>query len=97
LAVGQRGHGLVEIEPLSQAEQADEALMMGLRLTEGLDVGRLAALAGLAPDPAIVGRLVADGLLAEEAGRLEAVGDGRFVLNELILQLSASLRPIGSV
>ena len=37
------GHGTVESTPLSRAEQADEALLMGLRLTEGVDLGRLAA------------------------------------------------------
>jgi putative oxygen-independent coproporphyrinogen III oxidase len=39
------GHGTVEVTPLSDAEQADEALLMGLRLAEGLDLDRLAAVA----------------------------------------------------
>ena len=33
----------------ADAEQADEALLMGLRLSEGLDLDRLAAVSGLRP------------------------------------------------
>ena len=43
------GHGAMEITALSDAEQADEALLMGLRLAEGLDLDRLAAVGGLDP------------------------------------------------
>ena len=43
------GHGIVESMPLSRAEQADEALLMGLRLSEGLDLDRLLAVSGLRP------------------------------------------------
>ncbi len=35
--VRRNGHGMVEEETLSQAEAADEALVMGLRLSEGID------------------------------------------------------------
>ena len=31
------GHGIVEEEPLTAREAADEALVMGLRLSEGID------------------------------------------------------------
>lgn len=44
-----RGHGLAESTPLTPAEEADEALLMGLRLAEGLDLGVLERLAGLRP------------------------------------------------
>ena len=40
------GHGLVEDEGLSIEEQGDEFLLMGLRLTEGIDPGRFQALTG---------------------------------------------------
>jgi putative oxygen-independent coproporphyrinogen III oxidase len=93
-AVQTRGHGLIEEETLKPGETADEALMMGLRLTEGLDVARLQELAGLRPESAAVSELVGNGLLKDADGRLRAVGEGHFVLNELILQLSDALRPI---
>ena len=40
---------MVESVPLSRAEQADEALLMGLRLSEGLDLDRLLAVSGMRP------------------------------------------------
>ena len=93
-AVQARGHGFIEEEALTPAQTADEALMMGLRLTEGLDIARLDELARLRPDPAAVANLTSSGLLEEADGRLRAVGQGRFVLNELILQLSNALGPV---
>jgi oxygen-independent coproporphyrinogen-3 oxidase len=41
-AVARNGHGLVEERPLGTGEQASEALLMGLRLREGVDLGELA-------------------------------------------------------
>jgi len=41
-----RGHGLDSDETLSAEEAADEYLLMGLRLSEGLDLARLAAIDG---------------------------------------------------
>jgi oxygen-independent coproporphyrinogen-3 oxidase len=43
------GHGFTEMTPLSPAEQADEMLLMGLRLSEGLDLDRLAHIGGVRP------------------------------------------------
>ena len=45
------GHGLIVDEPLSRDETADEYLLMGLRLAEGIDPARYAALAGRPLDP----------------------------------------------
>ena len=45
------GHGLVTDETLTRDEQADEFLLMGLRLAEGIDPQRYAALAGRPLDP----------------------------------------------
>ena len=42
-AISRDGHGIVEEAPLSPTEAADEALVMGLRLSEGID---LVAIAG---------------------------------------------------
>jgi len=88
------GHGVLERTPLSRAEQADEALLMGLRLSEGLDLGRLAAVSGLAPRPAAVDDLIGRGLL-ERWGkrRLRATRSGRIILNEVVLRLASALEP----
>jgi oxygen-independent coproporphyrinogen-3 oxidase len=89
------GHGLTEDAALSSSEQADEALLMGLRLTEGLPLSRIAALAGLAPSDKVIGHLEAEGLI-ERTGtdRLRATPRGRFILNALVLELSAGLAPV---
>jgi putative oxygen-independent coproporphyrinogen III oxidase len=88
------GHGLAEDVPLGLAEQADEALLMGLRLSEGLDLERLARVAGLEPAARAVDSLVAGGLV-ERLGprRLRATRQGRMVLNPVVLRLSSTLEP----
>jgi len=92
--VEKTGHGAVEITQLSEAEQADEALLMGLRLAEGLDLDRLAAIGGLTPAAQRIDELIGLGLL-EWCGprRLRAARDGRFVLNEVVLQVASALEP----
>jgi oxygen-independent coproporphyrinogen-3 oxidase len=45
-AIERNGHGMEAEEPLAPATQASEALLMGLRLREGVDLARIAALAG---------------------------------------------------
>lgn len=41
-AVAETGHGIAETRPLDRSEQASEALLMGLRLAEGVDLAALA-------------------------------------------------------
>jgi len=88
------GHGVVESAPLSRSEQADEALLMGLRLGEGLDLGRLAGLSGLRPKADVVQELADAGLIERLGpGRLRASRSGRIVLNAVVLRLAAALEP----
>lgn len=88
------GHGLIEKTALTRAEQADELLLMGLRLAEGIDTSRLARLGGLVPDDAVVRDLLALGVLEQPVpNRLKATRHGRMVLNELVRQLSSSFVP----
>jgi oxygen-independent coproporphyrinogen-3 oxidase len=61
------GTGVVESTALTLEEQADEMLLMGLRLSEGVDLDQLAALGGVRPAEQVVSGLIAMGLL-------EAVG-----------------------
>jgi oxygen-independent coproporphyrinogen-3 oxidase len=91
------GHGIVEDALLEAEQQADEALLMGLRLAEGLDLDRLAALSGLSPSERAVASLAALGLVERtSAGRLRATREGRLVLNEVVLRLSSALEPFGA-
>src|SRR6185312_635612 len=46
MRVEESGHGRITDEQLSREEMADEFLLMGLRLAEGIDPARFVALAG---------------------------------------------------
>ncbi|MCF4124638.1 radical SAM family heme chaperone HemW [Methylobacterium sp. SyP6R] len=84
------GHGIVETERLSPGDQADEFLMMGLRLREGIDPARYAALKGRPLDPDRIAGLVAAGLVARKVdGRLAATPRGAPVLNAVVAELAA--------
>ncbi|MCJ2057054.1 radical SAM family heme chaperone HemW [Methylobacterium sp. J-048] len=84
------GHGIAETEVISGADQADEFLVMGLRLAEGIDPGRYAALKGRPLNGNRIGMLVGDGLLHRlPGGRIAATPRGAPVLNALIAELAA--------
>ena len=57
MRVEANGHGVVSDEPLTRGEQADEFLLMGLRLAEGIDPARYAAFAGHPLDAARIAML----------------------------------------
>ena len=85
------GHGLAETTALSPAEEADEALLMGMRLAEGLDLDRLAALTGFAPGEAALADLAALGLIERRGRRVSATAAGRLVLDQVVLRLASAL------
>jgi len=90
-AVSDQGHGLVEERALGRCEQASEALLMGLRLAEGLDVPALAQRFGLDQtaliDPAKRALHLRGGLLREHGARLVVTEAGMPVLNALLAEL----------
>jgi coproporphyrinogen III oxidase-like Fe-S oxidoreductase len=81
---------------LSKSEQADEFILMGLRLTTGLDLRRLLAISGLAPSQSIMLDLQDHGLIHVDSDRIRTTPKGRMVLNHVIKELAASLQPIRS-
>jgi len=85
--VATRGHGIASDETLSAAEAAEEYLLMGLRLAEGIDLARLASIDGRRIDAQILGALAGEGLLMRDGDRLAATPKGRLVLERLILEL----------
>jgi putative oxygen-independent coproporphyrinogen III oxidase len=91
------GHGLIDDQPLDRAEQADEALLMGLRLEEGLDLARLARLGAVRPSEAKIAQLMDLGMITRVGNhdRIRATSRGRFVLNRLVEELSASFVDAG--
>ena len=84
------GHGLITDEPLTREEQADEFLLMGLRLAEGIDPQRYTALAGRSLDPKRIGILREEGALeTTSAGRLRVTPAGFPVLDAVVADLAA--------
>lgn len=90
-AVEALGHATAESRVVSPHEKAEEFLMMGLRLSEGIDLTRFATRTGLAfdavVDPVAMGRLVDAGLLEATAEETRATARGRAVLNALLGEL----------
>jgi oxygen-independent coproporphyrinogen-3 oxidase len=79
-AVARDGHGTQERIPLSPRETAEETLMMGLRLDEG--VGREAVRDAI--DESRVPDLVEGGFLVDDPGRLRTTQAGRQRLNAVL-------------
>jgi oxygen-independent coproporphyrinogen-3 oxidase len=85
-----RGDGLVVDDILTQEEEGDEMLLMGLRLAEGIDVARYQRIAGRSLDPVQVADLVAHGMVERtNAGRVRATRAGFFVLDAVVADLAA--------
>ena len=89
--VNETGHGTQEEEKLSADSRAQELVMVGLRLNEGIDKTRFARLAGkplgAVVDAEAVTALVADGYLTDNPGRLAATLKGRLALNAVLREL----------
>jgi putative oxygen-independent coproporphyrinogen III oxidase len=85
-----RGHGLITDAPLTREEAADEFLLMGLRLAEGVDPARYAALAGRPLDDCRINILREQGLVEmTHAGRLRVTMAGFPVLDAVVADLAA--------
>lgn len=97
--VNTEGHGLSQREILSNQEQAEEMLMMGMRISEGLDLERLAAVTGHRIAPDTVKLLEEDDLveLAANDTTVRSTKQGRLVLNRLIETLAGNLEPVSPV
>jgi putative oxygen-independent coproporphyrinogen III oxidase len=84
------GSGVVSDDVLNSEERADEFLLMGLRLAEGIDPKRYAALSGRSLDPRRIALLRAEGAICIDAdGRLRVTKDGFPVLDAVVADLAA--------
>ena len=90
-AVDRNGHGLSEERALAPREQAAEALLMGLRLREGIDPAPLALRFGLAPgtliDPDRLAFHQSLGLAWREGERIGVTPQGMPLLDALLAEL----------
>ena len=88
--VARQGHGSTAEQTLSPLDRGREMLLMGLRLTEGVDPARVLARTGLALDDLLEQDVLQR---AEEAGylvrmpRLRATAEGRLRLDALLAAL----------
>jgi len=73
--VEKEGHGLSQHQPLSTAEQADEFLLMGLRLSEGIDLARYQEICGRAMSRPVIDDLAEQGYVELVPGS-GPTGDG---------------------
>jgi putative oxygen-independent coproporphyrinogen III oxidase len=90
-ALRRTGHGIVEEAPLAPSEAADEALVMGLRLSEGVDAGAIAERFGLLSlvDWERVDRLTASGHLLRDGARIALTAKGRLLLDHILGEIAA--------
>ena len=84
------GHGLIVDEKLTAEERADEFLLMGLRLAEGIDPARYRAIAGRALDQRRIDILRAEGAVETTAGGHLRVTQACFpLLDAVVADLAA--------
>jgi len=90
-AVAEQGHGIKEKRPLAAREQASEALLMGLRLAEGLDLAALSARFAIPAaelvDPRNLALYRDLGLVRQEGDRIAVTPQGMPLLDALLGEL----------
>jgi oxygen-independent coproporphyrinogen-3 oxidase len=92
-AVGRSGQGLSEERRLGPAEQATEALLMGLRLREGVDLAQIGARFGFAPAELVDANKIQLhrrlGLVEQDDARLTVTPAGMPLLDALLADIVA--------
>ena len=82
-----KGTGELPQVVIPPTDQATEHLMMGIRLTEGLDMDRYKKLAGTPLDPEKLSYLGEIGMIEQTGNNLRATAQGRSLLNAVIREL----------
>jgi len=80
-------------ERLDAAQVADETLLMGLRLAEGVSITDLRSRTGLRPDPERIAHLVREGFLRMEGDRLSLSDEGFLLADAVIERVCRSFTP----
>ncbi|GGJ48156.1 coproporphyrinogen III oxidase [Sphingopyxis bauzanensis] len=87
-AVARNGHGLKVEADLPAHERATEAMLMGLRLTEGVDLARIETRSGLGREAFVdanaVAWLVDQGLMTLEGDQLTVTDEGILLLDSIL-------------
>ena len=91
--VERTGDGLTLSQPVAAEERAREALLMGLRLTEGIELARFAArtgrTVGQSVDAGVLEQCIDAGYAVLTSDRLVATREGRLRLDSLLAALIA--------
>ncbi len=89
--VAANGHGIEQEEDLPSEARAQEALLMGLRLAEGIDLARISAMSGLAiadlVDSGAIERLSRQGLITHSGDRLTVSDAGMLLLDAILAEI----------
>ncbi len=91
-AVGRNGHGIEREDRLTPDERVTEALVMGLRMAEGIDLSRIAGLGertvGEVVRLDVVARLAAGGLVRLTGDRMALTAAGMPVLDAVLREVA---------
>ena len=90
-AVARNGHGAQSEDPLAAEDRAREALLMGLRLRDGVDLDRIVALSGIARarlvDDRAVTRLIGLRLIDQQDSRIQVTPAGMLLLDAILPEI----------
>lgn len=90
-AVGRNGHGLQSEEVLTPEDRGREALLMGLRLAEGVDLDRISALSGIPVeqliDEAAIARLAQLDLIERKGQHLKITPAAMLLLDAILPEI----------
>lgn len=87
LQAAESGSGDETLAPVSERDAFSEMLMMGLRLSEGIDLQRLATFGSVSALEQRVDELSADGFLWRDDTRFGTTDQGRLLLNRVVTEL----------
>jgi len=88
--VGATGLGIAEKEALSPTAWAEEYLLMGLRIEDGISLSRYEVIAGEGLSREVIEELIQNGLLIHQRDTLKVTSQGRLLLNSVTEKLLLS-------
>jgi len=81
---------LAERETLSPTAWAEEYLLMGLRIEEGISLARFEEISGRGLPRDVILDLIQEGLLTQQDDKVKATSQGRLLLNSVTEKLLLS-------
>jgi oxygen-independent coproporphyrinogen-3 oxidase len=88
-AVRENGVGWISEARLTPQEAADEVLLMGLRIEEGVDLARVESLRGAPINHQALAWLIEQNLVTQDNGRIRLTRSGRLLSNRIVAELAS--------